>query len=141
MPRTPRSTTRQVFERRLKRFPPILVRLLARDEHGKPMTTRQIADKCGRTALSVAVMSESLDWNGITINTFLRFCDACNVDLLDPKDAHRQELYLTGKVINGLRHSPRFRHLRKDPNWEDYYKPLMQRYIESLKGQHEPDKE
>jgi len=127
-----RSTTWEAWGKRLERFPPILVRLLARDPRGNPLSTAEISRRCGLSRLTVALLSEETSWDQVPISHYRSFCSACGIDLLNAHQIKRQESYLNGKLVNGVRHSPLFLFLKRSPDWETYYNPLMLRYLSSL---------
>jgi hypothetical protein len=81
----------------------------------------------------VETLSTATSWDAVDIPTYRAFCTACNLDLMNATQAKRNEIYLKGKMDNGLRHPPLFRYLKKDPNWLTFYKPLMERYVQSIK--------
>lgn len=86
------------------------------------------------TETEVVVHSKATTWVGVDIPTYRAFCQACNLDLMNSVEAKRNESYLNGKLINGQRQAPQFLYLKRDPDWETYYKPLMARYLESLRN-------
>lgn len=84
--------------------------------------------------MQVEAISASTSWAGIDIPTYIAFTKACNLDLMNSGQCKRNEVFLNGKMENGQRQPPQFQHLKRDPNWETYYKPLMERYINSLRN-------
>ena len=119
---------------RANRFPPIFVRLLARHHPwGKPITTIEIADRSGLSPARVDAISQCTDWRGIDILEMSAFTKACECDLFSRRDMKRIQNYLQGAKTNGHRSPPSFAYLKKDPDWLPYYRPLLQRYRESLK--------
>ena len=122
----------ELWELRLKRFPPILIRLLARDPRGAPLTTLEISTRSGLTEFMVEALSRSTDWEGVDLFIYITFCRACNLNLLDHEQFSRQQIYLQGKMNGSKRQPPQFTYLKKDPLWSSYYEPLMARYLKSL---------
>lgn len=116
----------------LNRYPPILVRLLARKSHGRPLSGMEIAESSGLSPAAVEAISQTLTWDEITMSQFHSFLIGCKIDLFNPAHRKRIEVYLRGKKINGQRQAPNFRYLRKDPLWPTYYHPLMLRWWSSL---------
>lgn len=110
------------FWTRCERFPPVLVRLLARHKHGPPLTDGEIAQASGLPIHQVACISASTDWRGIDLPTARQFTVACGVDFTNAKDMERVESY--------MRMRPTWKYLRKDKAWATFYQPL----IHMLKG-------
>ena len=111
-----------------KRFegkPPILIRLLARLRHGRPLTSKEIAQRSGLSLGKVEFLSEASSWNGIDVPTAKAFLRGCDVDIFHRKDFHRIENYLAGTMVKGKRFPPTFRYLRISPQWETYFRPLL----------------
>ena len=115
----------------MERFPPILVRLLARKRHGRPLTTIEIAERGGLKPGQVDFISESHNWILIDLPTFRAFTKGCDIDLLDRANFRRIENYLAGVKVKGRRFPPTFRYLKRDPRWESYYKPLLMSWLKS----------
>lgn len=120
------------FFQKAEWFPPIVCRLLARQQlGGPPMSTDQISVATGLPAITVEAISQQLDWRGIDLPTMLSWLwvTGCNFD--DPVVYKRMRVYLRGPKIKGLRIPAQFTYLRKSPNWASYYSPLLQRYVKS----------
>lgn len=133
-PHSKRCSGDVAWHRRIERFPPILIRLLARNPRGGPLTTMEIAERSGLLPMQVETLSFSTSWGGVDIPTYRAYTRACNLDLMNPVQAKRNEVYLNGHIYNGVRQPPQFLYLKRDKNWETYYKPLMARYIESIRS-------
>lgn len=131
-PQKTRCSGDEAWSRRIDRFPPILVRLLARDPRGSPLTTKEISDRSGLVPLLVDSISCATSWEHIDIPTYRAFCRACNLDLMNARQAKRNEEYLNGRTVNGVRQPCLWKYLKRDPAWEAYYEPLMKRYISSM---------
>lgn len=128
MPKQPRET----FWTRINRFPPILVRLLARHPRGEPMTTLEIADRSGLSPFQVEALSQSTDWSTIDLPTAQKFLCACRIDLTNTVQMKRVKVYLKGPVKNGVRAPTPYRYLKTSPLWPTYYQPLRDRWCASL---------
>jgi len=128
MSKRPRPTIWQT----INRYPPILVRLLARKSHGAALSTMEIAEISGLSPAAVEAISQTLSWDGITVSQLQSFLKGCKIDLFNPRQRKRIEVYLRGKMINGQRKPPNYRYLKKDPLWLTYYQPLMLRWWTSL---------
>lgn len=113
------------FKLRLRRFSPILCRLLARERYGRPLSTDTIAKRAGVSVPIAAMMSEQTDWHGVDIYHTLAFMRACGVDILDSQQMRRVEGY--------LRRRPSFLYLRNSGDWETTYKPLMAKWLKANK--------
>lgn len=116
------------------RFPPILVRLLARDKGGA-MTNKQIADAMRacepRPRRMMAIQPEdefNFGWDFFSLEELRSFTRACHLDFTSPRDLNRVETYLRK---NGGK--PSFKYLTKDPLWKTYYLPLILNWRKSLK--------
>ncbi len=122
------------FWKRLDEFPPILIRLLAREgPNGPPLGTTGIVFRTGLSHWQVEQLSLSTSWDGVPVNTVKLFCQGCGIDLASSEDIKRITVYLRGKVITGHRVPPNFKYLRQSDRFRDYYKPLMELYFKSLK--------
>jgi len=113
-------------------YPPILCRLLARGNDGKPLTHEQICVSAKMTWLEVILVSEQTDWRRIDLPSMAAFTKACGVDFTDRMSMNRQVCYLRGKLFNGKRQSPKFKYLLLAPNCQSYFKPLYDRWVASL---------
>lgn len=120
---------------RLKQFPPVLCRLLAKHNRSKPMTNSQIAERSGLSEMEVLTLSRSTSWDGVNVETMRLFTDACGLNLCDARAMKRVSVYLRGKKVDGLRVSPQFEYLRTSPDWKNFFQPLMRLYFEHLKQQ------
>lgn len=69
------------------KFPPCLCRLLARKNHGHaPLSVRELAEKTGLSKSTIAELSLRRTWSGVSIDTVVKFSQACGVDLFRPRD-------------------------------------------------------
>lgn len=119
--------TRESFWTLTERFPPILIRLLATDPPGHPLTTAEIADRSGLSPALVEAISQSTDWTGIDLPTAKAYLLACKIDLTNGQQIKRITTYLRYKKRNGVRIPTPYQYLRKSPLWETYYQPLRDR--------------
>lgn len=118
------------FYTRAKRFPPVIVRMLARVPRGRPLTSLEISQASGIPVARVDSISRSSSWAGIDVYEMQKFCSACSVDFSSRASMKRVETYIRGAVVNGKRIPPAFAYLKKSPDWEKEYLPL----IEIVKG-------
>ena len=67
-------------------FPPVFVRLLAREKVGKAavrvLTDSEIAIKSGLTIDQVEAISKQSSWDTISVGLAKRFCEGCNLSLI-----------------------------------------------------------
>jgi hypothetical protein len=110
----------------LERYPPVLVRLLAR-RNRQTITTERIASDMGVTPMYALQISSRHDWRGLSIDNFMGFTCACNLDLTNTGDVNRVETYL--RKNQGR---PMFKYLTRDPEWKTYYLPLLVNWRKSL---------
>lgn len=112
----------------LHRYPPLVVRCLARTGGRNPrvLSNHAIAQSAGMDQAYVAAISERLSWDGIPVDHLRRFCAACHVDFGDPACM---------KAINhyyAVDRPGKWRYLRRAPDWETFYAPLLRRLAQSL---------
>jgi hypothetical protein len=88
--------------------------------------------------MTVDTLSRATSWAGVDIPTYRAYCRACNMDMMNAVQIRRNEIYLNGRMSNGTRQRPLFLHLKKDPAWTTYYRPLMEVYIQSLRAAIQP---
>lgn len=80
----------QTLLSKLNSLPPYKVRLLARHKRQRqpiPMNNDEIATVSGLALETVRRVSHLRSWNSVTVETMLRFCAACGVELLQQKRA------------------------------------------------------
>lgn len=110
------------FWQRAENFPPILCRLLARENHGghpAPMTDEAIASRSGLTIYRVNAISNSLSWADVELHAMRQFLIACELDFCDAKQMKRLTMYMR---------RGRLAYLRRSPNWTTQFEPLLQRW-------------
>ena len=105
--------------RNAERFPPKLVRLLARKD-GKAMTLQQIAAEAGLNIVQVTNTFEHPTWDEVTLSRLKRITRACRVDFTSRSEMNRIETYLRSK-----NHKPSFKYLAKTPEFKTYYLPML----------------
>jgi hypothetical protein len=115
-----------MFWVRLNRYPPVLCRLLAREKRGRPLTTAEIAERSGLPPAKVEAISASISWDGIEVEDMRRFVQACGCDFDNQPNMRRVEDY--------LRKRPKFTYLKRSPQWESYYCPLVVKWMDSRNG-------
>ena len=112
------------FWKKADTYPPILVRLLARVPHGRPLTDAEIAERSGLPVAQVWVISCSTTWDGIDVPTMRRFVQACHVDIEDDATLRRVESYMRSK--------PTWLYLRKSSQWKSYFETLSRMYRKAM---------
>lgn len=109
-------------------FPPVFVRLLAREKVGKSsvrvLADEEISIRSGLSVETVAEVSEQLDWEDVPIGVAKRFCTGCNFDFFDWKV--RNSAY-------ALANGGSFAYLKCSPFWKSKYLPLLRKYINAQK--------
>jgi len=110
------------FWERAQVFPPILCRLLAREQRGghpAALTDADLSNKSGLTMYQVSTISQLLSWDEVELSAMHRFVQACGLDFCDPKEMKRLTMYMR---------RGRMRYLRKHPLWNNQFEPLLQRW-------------
>jgi len=119
---------------RFDRYPPPLVRVLARKREAKrafELSDQDIAVRAGMPVTRVIEIASTPTWDGISFGEVKSFCRGCNFDPLDSKDRNRAMAY-TRLVSKG---QLSFSYLKKDPvRWNSYYKPLIRLALSAIKG-------
>ncbi len=106
------------------RYPPCLVRLLARHRGGPPLTTSDIVGRSGLDHYTVSAISWSISWAEVPFGQMERFLKGCNIDFCDRKSMNRVACYMK------LKH--RFLYLRRSPEFEPILRLLVSRWREHL---------
>jgi hypothetical protein len=107
----------------LEKFPPSLVRLLARRQVGnskraiEALTNQEIAVTARMPVERVIKISMSQEWDEVTIGEAKLFCSACNFNPFAAADRNRASAY--------LRAGATFSYLKRHPHWETFFKPLI----------------
>lgn len=119
------------FWKNAERFPPILVRLLARHKYGKPLSALEISEASlgSVTPAQVEAISQCTQWGSIRMVEAAGFMRGCGLDLCNRQQLKKAEAY--------LRKNPNFRYLRESQDWEAYYKPMMTRWASSPEAERE----
>ena len=117
--------------RRFALFPPVLCRLLARHPRWRALRTEEIAERSGLNHWDVARYSEFMGWDSMRLPDVVAFLRGCDTDFTDPVTWKRLRTYVS--------RNPSFPYLRRSPDWDDYYKPLIRRYHEYLERHSGPD--
>jgi len=117
---------------RFDRYPPPLVRILARKREAKrayELSDQDIAVRAGLPASRIIEISKEPRWDNIPFGEARDFCYGCNFDPLDSKDRNRAMAYIR-LVSKGQLN---FRYLKNDPErWKTYYQPLMRIALQQI---------
>lgn len=123
------------FWKRAQSFPPILVRVLAREKWGRALTDIEIADRTVTGAsglvtftlapIEVARISECVSWKGIDIYDMHAYLIGCGIDFCNAKQMKRIDGYLRSKP------NPNFKYLRTDKEWQSKWEPMIKRWMEN----------
>jgi len=90
------------------------------------MTDEEIASESGLPCQLVRALSQLTDWTGVDIWTMQKFLEGCKVDFEDYKEMHRISEY--------LRREPNWGHLKRDPEWQTRWLPLIERWTKQIHG-------
>lgn len=112
------------------RFSPALCRLLARHKHGAALTTPEICVASGLNTMFVTQLSWQMNWEFVDVYFLRKFSLACGVDFASSKQMQMHHDFLEGPACGGI--PPQFAHLKRSPDWNPFFKPLMQAWMRSL---------
>lgn len=126
----------QLFWQRIDKYPPVLCRLLARLPKGRPLTDAEIAEKSGLSQAQVEAYSRQTDWTGIDLPNARSFMLGCGTDLSNRAHCKRIVVYLKSQP---KQHRSRFTHLRRDPQWETHYVPLIKILFNHMRAKYAKD--
>lgn len=117
------------FWTRLKQFPPVLCRLIARVEVQpnvyRPKTTHEIARDGGIPVRDVLVLAQSPTWDGTPIETLHGYMIGCGFDFSDGESMEKLRLY--------VKSGPKFSHLKRTGQFKSYWIPLVRIYYQALR--------
>lgn len=111
------------YFKRLERYPPSLVRLLARDDTSTALTDKQLSKICPLPILRS--LSISTDWKLATVEEIDLFLTACRADPGDPVWVRQTNRLLKSKWL-------RWTWLYRSPQRE-YFIEVMKVYASSAK--------
>ena len=107
--------------RTLEKFPPVLVRLLARrpiaTKHVRAISDEEVAIGAGLTLDKVKHISRQTAWSSIPIGDAESFCKGCGFDPFNCYDRNRALAY--------CRTQPSYTYLKVSPYWDNTFKPLI----------------
>jgi hypothetical protein len=110
---------------KLERFPPVVVRLLART--GRAGSVVAISDDDvarfgGLARREVVHLSKLTSWDHIEIATFLGFLKGCRADFDDRDWLRKNTAYM-----RNIRRLPRY--LTRSPHWSSTFEPLIRIWV------------
>ena len=113
------------FEQKLRRYPPILLRLLTlygtTGNRWCP-TDQEFAEKSGMSLAEVKYLSYSTTFDHVPVQKMYAFLRGCQVDL--EKRRHF-------KRLEWMRRRGLFRHLKKSPLWNTQFREMVNLLAES----------
>mgnify|MGYP003648562626 CR=1 FL=1 len=111
----------------LDEYPPYLVRCFAKKRlSGKrirAISDEEIAIVSQIPLIRVREIYDSASWNSVLVEELRAFCSACEFDPEDSSDRNRLTAYKNSKG------GPKFTYLRRSPQWESVFKPLIRKYF------------
>ncbi len=118
------------FWKHAEKYPPCLVRLLARHRNGPPLTTTDIVGRSGLDHYTVSAISFSVSWDDIRFGQMEAFLLACDCDFTNRAAMNRKAVY--------LKLPRKFHYLKRSPEWESVLQHLVARYREHLASKINP---
>ena len=107
--------------RTLEKFPPVLVRLLAKKpiatKHVRAVSDQEVAIAGGLPLSKVRHISKQVAWSEIPIGDAEKFCLGCGFDPFNCYDRNKAMAY--GRT------SPSYTYLKVSPYWRNTFKPLI----------------
>lgn len=110
----------------IDRFPPILCRLLAQED-GRATPDIVIANRCKASVAHMRLLSAQEDWAYVELYMVQKFSLACGIDFND-----QTSMWRSG-AMRYLHRRPRWNHLRRSALWESYYRPLLNKWLDSTR--------
>jgi hypothetical protein len=110
---------------KLERFPPIVIRLLARRRLGTrtvPLTVAQIAAQSGLSVGEINALSRLTSWAEVTVDSMAAFTRGCGCNLDDRDWLRKNTAYMAG-----VRSAPRY--LRQSSDWETVFQPMIAAWL------------
>ena len=116
----------------LDEYPPYLVRCFAKrrlsGKRVRAVSDEEIAIMSGIPLARVRVLYDSSTWEHATVKELRQFCSACDFDPEDSSDRNRLTSYKNSKG------GPKFTYLRRSPQWETVFKPLIKKFFHVTEG-------
>jgi hypothetical protein len=97
---------------KLEKFPPVLVRLLAKDTQGRGLTDHEVAAASGLPVADVKRLSYLTSWDNVSNHDTRRFLSGCGCDLFTPRHYKTLSQY--------RRRTSKFVHLTRHANWHEF---------------------
>lgn len=106
------------FWQKARRYPPCLVRIMARHPRGRLLSDAEIASRGKIPFAEVKLLGSALRWD-VTLGVMERYLLACDFDFENRKQMQRIGAY--------LRKQPQWLHLRNDDDWTHRWLPIIKR--------------
>jgi hypothetical protein len=107
---------------KFNRYPPVLVRLLARHPNGDAMSDEElVTDQL--TLADIKYLSYLASWDDVPVVLLFRFVTRCGVNFASPTRM---------KVLNRYLKNARFEHLRRHKMWPEF-RSMLAVYVTTLK--------
>lgn len=116
----------------LERFPPCAVRLLARKRGRNPIALSDVdlMRASGLALSTIRWLSVQTSWDDVSVADMRRFAQACGADFGDRRRMKTHSHYLAqGEKRPGL-----FTYLRKSPDWEAIFLPILKTLYASTRA-------
>lgn len=102
-------------------FNPVLCRLMARHKRGRVLTNEEIATRGQLRVGQVEALAWEDSWEDVTYGVMHSYLIGCGLDF---EDRPRMKV-----AMDYLKRRPTFSYLKRDPLYETFYKPLIQRWL------------
>jgi len=121
------------FSEHMATFSPCACRLLARTDNARgnaqrPLTDREIADRSGLALDEVRSLTWAKTWDNVPAPKMIAFSRGCGLDFDNRADGGdppmRKHLRLLERLTG--RWETAGHYLRRDPEWETKWKPLIE---------------
>jgi hypothetical protein len=112
--------------KKLKQFPPVLVRLMGRDHRGNALTEQQIVAASNGTLTLADIRRLSLltSWDEVSVRQLESLTKACGIDFANRAHVRNANRYLK---------RGRFDYLKRDAASWPYFQELLATYAEHLR--------
>lgn len=108
------------IQKKLRRFPPAICRLLARRAVGRTsvvaMTDREIAAASQLSMADVKSLSITFSWDDVPVRKLVAFTRGCGINLDDSAALKKHEV---------LKKKGTFTYLRRSREWESLFLPII----------------
>ena len=116
------------FWQNCKLMPPILVRLLAKENRSTPRSDDRISSRSGLSLDQVLLIQHMTSWSSVSVEEARLFMVGCGIDFCNGPQLDRVKSYF---CRTGAK-KPQWKYLRTAPDWKTKYEPLLRRYLKSI---------